>query len=281
MPLLSQARRRTVRVVAFSLVLVGFAALGLSHSQAQDQPLAVPEKAQGSGRKLVRFVVDFLTRQSGVLVVADSTVENENAAMPPDGTAITAQNMDDILAKMVEALPEGVHWAKLYLPPPPKGKKWTGEDVAAYALAQARLFGNVGGDDTPGYVEILGQKVPTAQAQTVITTLNLRPVYLVTRRTGQGTFQGVWGATFGELRLRVRGTRVTGTYTANDGEIEGRLVRGVLEFTWHEKGNDTSGPGRFVLSDDGNSFTGVWWYNTDDPETPGREWVGKRTGYVP
>ena len=46
-------------------------------------------------------------------------------------------------------------------------------------IAQAKLFGSAGAAAPPGTIEIMGQRVPTDKAQSVITALNLKPVYLI------------------------------------------------------------------------------------------------------
>jgi hypothetical protein len=222
-----------------------------------------------------------LSKRSGVLVLPDATVENERAPMPSDSATYNIQNVDSHIAAILEELPEGITWAKFYLPPPPKGKKWTGEDLAAYALGQSRLYGTVGGAVRDGMIEIMGKEIPVSQAEPIFAALNLQPVYLVTRRTGKGSFQGTWNATYGELRLKQSGSRVYGNYTGNDGVIEGRLRNGVLDFTWVERANNTRGAGQFSLADDGQSFEGTWWYDSDPLEERTRKWTGQRTSYTP
>jgi hypothetical protein len=110
-------------------------------------------------------------------VVADSTVQER---VPLPTAPATPENVERQIAEVVGALPKGTTWAKLYLPAPAGARAWTGDDVAAYALSQARLLGKIGAPTPAGSVEILGQVVPAEKGNEIITALNLKPVYLVT-----------------------------------------------------------------------------------------------------
>jgi len=139
-----------------------------------------------------------ISQASGVHVVADSTVARQRVT-PPIG-AVTAATLEVHLAEIVRSLP-GTQWAKVYLPATATSSSWTGDAVADYVYAQAKLFGNVGGATTAGTVEVLGQQVPADKAQSVVAALNLKPVYLLTnssRRTaapasGTAGSPGDWG----------------------------------------------------------------------------------------
>jgi hypothetical protein len=249
----------------------------------QEPPPKTPPKAPPTVRPeaATQSVADILaqfSRQSGVLVLADTPAGLERIPALPANQTITAQNVEEHIARVVAALPESATWAKLYLPPPPNGRAWKGDDVAAYARAQAKLYGTVGGETPRGTTEILARPVPDTTAQGIIQTLDLRPVYIVT--LGRGTFVGTWSSTFGEMRLRQNGNRVTGTYTSNDGEIQGSVKNGVLRFWWYERRTDGRGAGTLTLADDGQSFGGHW-NSGDDPAQPGSEWTGKRLSSRP
>jgi hypothetical protein len=250
-----------------------------SGKSVQEPAPPPPEEKVDPSWKPVRVVVELISKKAGILALADSTVAEERVPPPPENATITPDNIDAYLGAVVDALPEGATWAKLYLPPPPPGKKWTGDDVATYAMGQTRLYGNVGGGEDNS-VEILSQKLTPAQAQPIIRGLDLRPVYLITRR-GQGTFQGRWTTTYGEMRLTQRNNRITGNYSTNGGRIEGRLIRGVLELNWYEDGNGTWGSGRFTLAEDGDSFSGIWRNSTDEQPGFSHNWTGKRISYRP
>lgn len=245
---------------------------------------APPEKPaeKADGKFPLSRVLAEIGERAGVLVVADSTTADERANMPPKDATITSRNVDEFIAAAIKDLEEGIVWARFNLPPPPKGKKWSGEDVSAYAMGLMRLYGSVGGDGPEGTVEVIAQHVAAEQATPIFTTLGLQPVYLVTRRTGKPTFQGKWEASYGIMSLKVESSgRVRGSYVTNQGSIDGRIVRGVLEFHWFEAGANSGGTGRFFLAEDGESFTGIWWNDGEDLSANGRTWTGKRISYKP
>ena len=156
----------------------------LSYAQQQQQSQTVPPDA-GAGTSVraavKRPLADVLMRMSrdtGVVVVADSTVAAEQVTPPAEAT--TAENLEAQVAALVRTLPSGATWGRLYLPAPPRGGRgYSGDAVAEYAMAQAKLFGKVG-DAPAGQVEVLGKSLAASAAAPVMTALDLRPVYLVT-----------------------------------------------------------------------------------------------------
>lgn len=139
-----------------------------------------------------------ISRQTGVLAVADSGVAYERvpapalaagetpvasetpaAAAPGAPTAQAEAAAEEQVRALVRALPPGTTWGKLYLPAPPPGRQWRGDDVAAFAFAQARLFGTAGAPSADGGIEILGRRVDRASAPAYVRGLGLRPVFLV------------------------------------------------------------------------------------------------------
>ena len=113
---------------------------------------------------------------SGTRIVADSTIVNEKVPFPTEPT--TPENFEAQIAAVVQSLPSGTAWAKLYLPAAGT-RAYKGDDLAEYALAQSRLFGRVG-DAPAGSIEVMGKVLSADKAQAVIDTLNLKPVYLLT-----------------------------------------------------------------------------------------------------
>jgi hypothetical protein len=163
-------------LTGMSLLLVAGAGAASSRAaRAQQQEPAPPGNAQRAGMRPVADVLSRIGQAVGVTIVADNTVANERVPLPAAPT--TPENFETQVAEVAKALPQGATWAKLYLPA--TSRTQSGEDVAAYAMAQAKLFGSVGAAQA-GTVEILGQRVPAEKAQEYITGLNLKPVYLVT-----------------------------------------------------------------------------------------------------
>ncbi|MFM7322653.1 MAG: hypothetical protein ACKO5K_14180 [Armatimonadota bacterium] len=139
------------------------------------------EGAPAGGRRnapLPRPLESVLQRMSkdlGAAVMADSSLARAQASLP--GSPTTKDNIEDQLDALVKELPKGTVWAKVMLPAP-KGKSYRPDDVLEFLLAQARLFGNVG-VSKEGMVEVLGQRFENAKAEPVVSTLGLRPVYLL------------------------------------------------------------------------------------------------------
>jgi hypothetical protein len=223
------------------------------------------------------IVLAEIGKRAGVTILCDTAMTRERIALPSADTQISVTNVEEILGRIVKTLP-GASFAKLYLPPPPKGKSLKGDQVIAFALAQAQLYGPVGALPPPGEVEIFSQRLPEQKAKDVIAALGLKPVYVVMLRGGNYT--GIWNTTFGEMRLRQTGNRVSGTYTSSDGVIEGVIHNGVFRFRWLERATGGAGAGRFELSDDGESFSGRWSYEAD-PEAQGSSWTGTRVSRDP
>jgi len=216
-------------------------------------------------------VADHLSRVSGFAIYVDSRVARERVPMIATTPEITAEKLEEHIKELIKSLPRGGGWAKLYLPPAPKGKVWKADEVIELARAQARLYGTVGAVD-PETIEVFSVKLPPDKAKPVIDTLGLKPVYVIT--LGRGTFEGVWQSTYGEMRLKVVGSRVTGTYTTGDGLIEASLKGDVLQGRWFERIGGRGGFLEFTLSEDGDSFTGRWNYQ-ENPDSLSN-WTGTR-----
>jgi ketosteroid isomerase-like protein len=67
-----------------------------------------------------------------------------------------------------------------------------------------------------------------------------------------------------------------GTYTWQGGQVRTTRLEGrTWEGTWHQPGNDREGGFELILSDDGTSGQGHWWYTrVDTRKVPPREWGG-------
>ncbi|GAB4454404.1 MAG: hypothetical protein OHK0029_08940 [Armatimonadaceae bacterium] len=131
-----------------------------------------------TNQKPLATVLEAISRKAGVAIVADSSVGSR--PVTPPAAATTPENFEMQVAELVQELPQGTTWAKLYLPEPQGRRGYNGDAVAAFALAQAQLFGNVGGNTAPGEIELLGQRVSSNTAPQYVQGLNLKPVYLIT-----------------------------------------------------------------------------------------------------
>jgi len=170
-------------------------------ARAQESP------ATTAGRQMrpLSNILSGLTQGGGASVVADSSVMSLTAPLPMEAT--TAENLERQITALVATLPKGTIWAKLYLPPPAKGRGYDGNTVAEYAMAQSKLVGPVGGETPPGIVEIFGQKISSDKAKEYIAGLNLQPVYLISNPNAKSAFglmgdPSQWGAMTPEQRQK-------------------------------------------------------------------------------
>lgn len=160
----------------FSITVVSAALIALARVPALAQQ--EPARAASPPARLLPAgqVLGEIGRNAGVVVLADSTVFGR---APLPATAATPETVDQQIAEVVQALPAGTTWAKLYVPAPENGR-WNGDVVANYARSLAQLVGTVGRAAPAGTVEILGRHIPADRASDTIAALNLKLVYLVT-----------------------------------------------------------------------------------------------------
>ncbi len=88
------------------------------------------------------------------------------------------------------------------------------------------------------------------------------------------SFTGRWSTNWGPMEMTQKGSQVMGHYTGQfKGIIDGTVSFNRLDFAWSQP-NGEHGRGYFVLSDDGNSFEGMWGMN--DSDSDGGIWSGTR-----
>ena len=112
--------------------------------------------------------------------------------------------------------------------------------------------------------------------------LSLGCVTGCTQQAGQEEqSQDIWTGTWeskewGTMELTQTGSSVTGTYTWDQGKIDGAVYGNALKGTWSEAPSYAppadAGDFEFTLSSDGNSFTGKWRYGSSG------DWEGDWTG---
>jgi hypothetical protein len=93
---------------------------------------------------------------------------------------------------------------------------------------------------------------------------------------------GLWESSEGIMNFKQSGSRISATYKQDNGAIEGRLSKNVLNGYWSENNSNrrcnTSRNGRYHwgslrLIFDGSTFRGAWGYCDDAPTTT---WTGNR-----
>ena len=168
----------------FSLMGLGVglcAALGVGHfASAQDN--TVPSRTQRVPVSTARTtpletLALKMSRGAGQQVVADTPLATLPVTAPTEAT--TPANVEAQIDAIVKEMPKGTTWIKIYLPNAPTARGYKGSDVADYAIAQAKLFGKVGEATPNGTIEVLGRVVPAEQVPTMVSTLALKPVYLI------------------------------------------------------------------------------------------------------
>ena len=101
-----------------------------------------------------------------------------------------------------------------------------------------------------------------------------------TKASGSGSFDGKWQTDFGVMTLTQNGASLLGTYTYRNGSLDGTVADNVARGTWLQNTSDssndvTSGDFEFVLSADGNSFSGKWRYGSSGA-WQSKPWNGTR-----
>ena len=159
----------------------GFIAL-LAPAMAAPQAPDASASARKTRLQPVKSIVQKMSEDAGITVLADSTIATVQV-MTPDGET-TAANLEDRLDRLVKRLPAGTKWAKVFLPAPENGRRYTPDAVTQFVRAQATLFGKAG-ESKVGTVEILGRKLADAEAEAYVKGLNLIPVYVLSNLSAQ------------------------------------------------------------------------------------------------
>jgi len=90
-------------------------------------------------------------------------------------------------------------------------------------------------------------------------------------------WSGSWNTDWGTMQLEQSGDRVNGTYTHDQGRIDGTAYGNQLVGTWSEAPSylppDDGGDLELMMSEDGQSFSGSWRYGSEG------SWSGGWTGW--
>lgn len=129
----------------------------------------------GRAQRSLSAVLQRVADASGVQVLAESSLADKVVA--PLEQRATKENIETILNGLVKQLPRSV-WAKVMLPKPEVGKRYNPDSVAQYVRAQASLFGKAGTSE-PGTVELIGKRIPAADAEPMVQRLKLVPYYVL------------------------------------------------------------------------------------------------------
>lgn len=159
---------------------------------AQEEETAPAPTQRNARLRPIESVLQALTRGSGITVIADSSLAGAEADYPRE--TATPETLEKLLAQVVKSLPPGTVWKKALLPASTRFYK--GDDVVDFLDAQARMLGRTPPGEA-GSVEILGQKLAPEKAAPVISTLGLKPVYVLVnvnaRQAGRDPLLGANG----------------------------------------------------------------------------------------
>jgi hypothetical protein len=145
--------------------------------QAQDTVAQPPRPAGRTGRQeTVKQIADRLSQTTRIRVVADSALGRQLLSAPED--AVTPATLEEYLTRLTRRLPPGTMWLKVYLPPTSDSRRFQPDAVAQLARAQMELLGR----PAPNTVQIQGKVLSVTEAEPVIRTLGLEPVYVLTGR---------------------------------------------------------------------------------------------------
>jgi hypothetical protein len=120
-------------------------------------------------------VLQALTKNAGITVIAESSLAGTQAAYP--SITATPENLESLLDAVAKSLPQGTIWKKAMLPASTRFYK--GDDVADFLDAQTKMLGRTPPANEQASVEILGQKLSAERAAPVVSTLGLKPVYVL------------------------------------------------------------------------------------------------------
>jgi hypothetical protein len=155
-----------------------FGAPTLSTSGSTGVAGSAVNNSQSTTKKTVGQIVKKMSEESGIAVVADSTVAS--VLVEPLTEATTPANLEQQIGALAKAIGKDTQWARLFLPEPSNGGAYNGDDVADFAMIQARLFRTAIGNAPNGSVEVLGKTFGGEKAQPYVAGLDLKPVYLLT-----------------------------------------------------------------------------------------------------
>lgn len=110
------------------------------------------------------------------------------------------------------------------------------------------------------------------------TSIIIAVAFLSIANSALANFSGTWQTTWGDsgvtrMTLHQSGKNVTGTYTHQNGFIDGYVAnKKTMRGSWTQSGNSRAGVVQFTLSPDGRSFTGKYNYDGED------SWTGTWNG---
>lgn len=170
--------RRALPTILAALTVAALATPQRVAAQDEESPNPSPT----ARLRTIDYVVNTMSRNVRQAILIDSVLAGKLAPLPSAPT--TVENFESQLDSLAKSLGPGVTWEKVYLPALPSGRVYRADDLAEFLLAQARLFGKPT-RPAQGWIEVLGKKLSEQQSDAVVTSLNLRPHYILTNLTAR------------------------------------------------------------------------------------------------
>ncbi|HKI86135.1 MAG TPA: OmpA family protein [Thermoanaerobaculia bacterium] len=93
-----------------------------------------------------------------------------------------------------------------------------------------------------------------------------------------GDISGTYSTSYSLFHIRQQGTSLVGCYEHRSGLITGTVEGRVMKLTWEENNDPKdTGPAVMVFAPDGKSFSGHWWYASNQRGAPDGVWNGTKT----
>lgn len=154
---------------------------------AQESTPGTTPTARARGQESLRQITTQLSQATGVRIVADTNLSRQQVTAP-QGT-VTKDELDDYLTRLARRVSPEVMLLKIYLPTSESGH-FTPDAIAQAARAQMELVGRA----APNTVQIQGKVLSSTDAEPLIRTLGLEPVYVLTTRQAPPSGSFVPGA---------------------------------------------------------------------------------------
>lgn len=100
-----------------------------------------------------------------------------------------------------------------------------------------------------------------------------------TQTVAGSSWTGSWDLGYDEIMILTQsGNQVSGTYGNDRGRISGTVSGNTLVGIWAEGAGESgnTGPFEFIMNDQGNAFTGRYWFETRGSDEDSKTWDGKR-----
>ncbi|MGC4045895.1 MAG: hypothetical protein QM758_19055 [Armatimonas sp.] len=165
-----------------------FLSVGIAQAEPPAPP-AVPKRvpAIDLSQRTVKELAAKLTKESGFLVVADSTVANNRVSLNTVGGPL-----ETVLQQLLAAMPKGSLIKKAHMPSAAATSPDPNPEVVSILIQVNDALAapmNPGTKPDPDAVIVQGRIIPKDKAADVLAALDMKPVYLLTNPQGRSATQ--------------------------------------------------------------------------------------------